>query len=59
MQCLGLKMYRPRLLHGLLEDDPDRRLHFCEVVLNDESKAIASLIRLHGPTKLILNFQVL
>ncbi|XP_037020829.2 uncharacterized protein LOC119063554 isoform X1 [Artibeus jamaicensis] len=36
MQRLGLKMYRPRLLHGLLEDDPDRRLQFCEVVLNEE-----------------------
>jgi len=36
MQRLGLKIYRPRLLHGLLEDDPDRRLQFCEVVLNDE-----------------------
>jgi hypothetical protein len=36
MQRLGLKMYRPRLLHGLLEDEPDRRLQFWEVVLNDE-----------------------
>jgi len=36
MQLLGLKMYRSRLLHELLEDDPDRRLQFCEVVLNDE-----------------------
>jgi len=36
MQRLGLKMYRPRLLHGLLGDEPDRRLQFCEVALNDE-----------------------
>jgi hypothetical protein len=36
MQRLGLKTYRARLLHGLLEDDPDRRLQLCEVVLNDE-----------------------
>jgi hypothetical protein len=35
MQRLSLKRYRPRLLHGLLEDDPDRRLQFCEVVLNE------------------------
>jgi hypothetical protein len=35
MQSLGLKMYRPRLLHGLLEDGPERRLQFCEVFLND------------------------
>ena len=34
MQRLSLKMYRPRLLHRLLEDDPDRRLQFCEVVPN-------------------------
>jgi hypothetical protein len=36
MQCLGLKMYQPRLLHGLLQDDPDHCLQFCEVVLNDK-----------------------
>ena len=36
MQRVLLKMHRPRLLHELLEDDPDRRLQFCEVVLNDE-----------------------
>ena len=36
IQRLGLKMYRPRLLHGLLEDGPDRRLQFCEVVRNEE-----------------------
>ena len=31
-----MKPYRPALLHGLLEDDPDRRLQFCET-LNDFS----------------------
>jgi hypothetical protein len=36
MQRLGLNIYRPKLLHGLLEDDPDRRLQFCEVLLNEE-----------------------
>ena len=36
MECLVLKMYWPRLLHGLLEDDPDRCLQICEVVLNEE-----------------------
>ena len=36
MQRVGLKIYRPRLLHGLLEDDSDRHLQFCEVVLNDK-----------------------
>lgn len=36
MADLGLKMYRPRLFHGLLEDDPDRRLQFCETILDEE-----------------------
>ena len=31
MGKLRLKPYRPRLIHGLLEDDPDRRLQFCEM----------------------------
>ena len=34
MHRLHLKPYRPRLLHGLLEDDPDRRLQFCEIMCN-------------------------
>jgi hypothetical protein len=34
MHQLNLKPYRPRLLHGLLEDDPDRRLQFCEIMRN-------------------------
>jgi len=36
MQCLGLKMYGPSLLHGLLDDNLDRCLEFCEVILNEE-----------------------
>lgn len=36
MKRLRLKMYIPRLTHGLLEDDPDRRLQFCEIMLNEE-----------------------
>ena len=36
MQCLHIKMYRPRLLHGLFEDDQDCHLQFCKVDLNDE-----------------------
>jgi hypothetical protein len=38
MQCLDLKICPPRLLHGSLEDDPDRPLQFCEVVVNEERK---------------------
>ena len=30
---IGLKPYRPRLIHGLLEDDPDRRLQFSKIML--------------------------
>jgi hypothetical protein len=40
MQRLGLKIYGPKLLHGLLEDDPELRLQFCEVVLNEGSGII-------------------
>ena len=36
MKYLGLKIYRPRLIHGLIEDDPDRRLQFCETILSEE-----------------------
>jgi transposase len=34
MSDLGLRPYRPRLLQALNEDDPDRRLEFCEWFLN-------------------------
>ena len=34
MAQIGLKPYRPQLTHGLLEDDPDRRLQFSELMLN-------------------------
>ena len=32
MAKLHLRPYRPRLLHGLLEDDPDRRIQCCETM---------------------------
>ena len=35
LKSIGLKAYRPRLIHGLLEDDPDRRLQFSEMMLNE------------------------
>ncbi|GAB1604759.1 hypothetical protein Ahia01_000757400 [Argonauta hians] len=31
---IGLKAYCPQLIHGLLEDDADRRLQFSEIMLN-------------------------
>ena len=34
MKELGLKPYRPRLLHALNEDDPDRRCEFADIFLN-------------------------
>ena len=34
MHKLKLKPYRPQLVHGLLEDDPDRRLQFCKMMRN-------------------------
>ena len=34
MHRLHLKPYCPRHLHGLLKDDPDRRLQFCEIMCN-------------------------
>lgn len=32
---LKFKCYTPRLMHGLIEDDPDRRLQYCELMLNE------------------------
>lgn len=34
MKELGLKPYRPHLLHALNEDDPDRRCEFADIFLN-------------------------
>ena len=34
MQDVGLKNYRPRLLHKLNDDDFDRRIEFSEMLLN-------------------------
>ncbi|CAF3907141.1 unnamed protein product [Rotaria sp. Silwood2] len=34
MKDLNLKPYKPRLLQALNEDDPDRRLEFCEWLLD-------------------------
>ncbi|GFY67824.1 DUF4817 domain-containing protein [Trichonephila inaurata madagascariensis] len=34
MHQLHLKPYYTRLLHGLLWDDPDHRLQFCEIMRN-------------------------
>ena len=32
---LKFKPYIPRVIHGLLEDDPDRRLQYCEMMLDE------------------------
>lgn len=31
---IGMKPYRPRLVHALNEDDPDRRIQYCEELLD-------------------------
>ena len=33
MSDLNLRPYKPRLVHALSEDDPDRRLEFCDWIL--------------------------
>lgn len=35
---LKFKCYTPRLTHSLIEDDPDRRLQYCELMLNQYSE---------------------
>lgn len=32
---LKFKCYHPRLVHGSIEDDSDRRSRFCELLLNE------------------------
>jgi hypothetical protein len=51
MRKLNLKPYLPRLLHGLLEDDPDRRLQFYEIMRNQSSENETYLIRSSGQTR--------
>ena len=34
MKDLNLKAYKPKLLQALNEDDPDRRIEFCEWILD-------------------------
>ena len=47
MRKLNLKPCRRRLLHGLLEDDPDWRLQFCEIMrkpISDDRDLLAKII---------------
>ncbi|CAF3839089.1 unnamed protein product [Rotaria sp. Silwood1] len=44
---LGLKPYRPQLLHALNEDDPDRRCEFADIFLNllaDDSSLLSRIV---------------
>jgi len=43
---IGLKPYKPHLLHALNEDDPDKRMQFCEIFLSyyDDSPDIVDQI---------------
>ena len=42
-RCVGLKIYVPRLMHGLLEGDLNRCLQFYEAILNDKQEGDSSL----------------
>lgn len=46
MNELGLKPYRPQLLHALNEDDPDRRCEFASIFLNALAKDSSLLDRI-------------
>ncbi len=46
MKELGLKPYRPQLLHALNEDDPDRRCEFVDIFLNLLADDISLLDRI-------------
>ena len=39
-----LRPYRPRLLHGLLEDDPGRRIQFCETIRDLISNEVPDIL---------------
>ena len=38
MKDLNLKPYKPKLLQASNEDDPDRRVQFCEWILNSSQE---------------------
>ena len=48
MAKLHLRPYRPRLLHGLLEDDPDRRLQYCvtihDMITNKDKNVLNKIV---------------
>lgn len=43
MHSVGLKIYAPRLIYYLLEDDSDQTLQFCETVLIEECEGDSNL----------------
>ena len=42
MGSIGLKVYIPQLVHGLVEDDGDRRSQFCELFCNQLDLVLTS-----------------
>jgi len=46
MKDLNLKPYKPKLLQALNEDDPDRRLEFCEWILDSTEEDPTLLYRI-------------
>lgn len=49
-------MFRPRLLHGLLEDDLDSHLQFCKVVLNEERQVSGITDKIMWPSEAHFKF---
>lgn len=43
LKSIALKPHKPRLIHGLLDDDPDRQLQISEVMLNEIEENPTSL----------------
>jgi hypothetical protein len=53
----GYRPYHPHLVHGLLEDDPDRRLQMCELFLSqfEEDDQLTKKIIWSDEAKFVLN----
>ena len=60
LHSMKLKPYQPKLVYGLLENDPDRRLHFFEIMRDQfVGEQIELWIISSGQIKLALNYLVM
>jgi len=57
MHDLRLKRYRPRRVQALNEDDPDRRIEYCETMLNliDDDEALVDRLVFGDEAKFHMN----